>query len=405
MLSRRGKKLLEAPPSLVKAHFMCLSDPYDSAHNPQGYINLGTAENHLLWDVLAPKLAVSPGLPHQTIHYDYLYGSLSFRKALAQYLLNGTGVSVDPEHIIVAAGASAVVDMMASALCDPGDGILIPAPYYPGFDVDLRMRSEVIPVPVPLCDKNDFQLSIADFEQALTMAGMQGLPVKAVLLSSPNNPLGRLYSEALLREIIEFCDRHQLACIVDEIYMNSIHGDTPFVSALRLVEGNKNVHIINGLAKDFCISGFKIGFAWSPDLEVIHAMQALSHVHPASTQTQFLLTPLLNDIDWVDAFMRENRKRLRHAYNTVTQGLEALGISFAKAEAGFFVFLNLRAAMAEDSFEGEQALWRKLFEENHLNLAPGAAFHYTEPGWFRLCFAKPDDVLYETVRRIGCVLK
>lgn len=402
MLSERAKHLGASRSYLVEAHFNCLKQAYDPMTNPSGYINLGTAENHLLWDLLEPTLGAVNPLPERVAHYDYLYGSLELRAAMVAYLQTyaHSSAPIDPEHIVVAAGATAIIDMLAYTLCDPGDAILIPAPYYSGFDADLKLRAEVKPIPVPLSAEQGFALTVQDLEQALAQAKQNGERVKAILINSPSNPLGHVYSQALLQEILAFCERRRLACIVDEIYLNSIHGDSPFSSVLSLTADHENLHYIYGFAKDFGLSGFKTGVYYSGNVAAVEAMRQLAYFSPVSTHTQTVLTRLLRDEALLKVLFRENKLRLRETYQYVSHALLGLGVPIACAEAGIFFLMDLHSLLQSPTFEAEEQLWRQLLTQCHLNFSPGQLFHCPEPGWFRFCFAKPKPTLEEVMRRL-----
>lgn len=406
VLSKRGAKLLENSQPLVEAHFKSESDPWSKNSNPNGYINLGTAENHLVFDLLEPVLNKNPELEALHTHYGPLYGLDSFRHAMAGYLTKMTGAPVKKDQIVTASGSSAIIDMLMYCLCDSGDGVIIPAPYYAGFDHDLKGRSNVEPIPVVLKPENGYKITQEALQETLVQARMRQIKVKALLIASPNNPLGKVYDEDTLKLLLNFATEQKLELISDELYAQSVFGDALYQSFWKLAqESGKSIHLVYGFAKDFGLSGFKTGFLVSNSEKVLHAMRELSYFAPVSNATQKILENLISDKKFMQQFFKENRKRLKHAFEVLSGALNKEEIPLYKASAGFFAWLDLRDYLASEDEDAEMDLYFKLLNEGKVNLSPGQFFHGSEPGYFRLCFARPDEMLKESVKRIASVLK
>lgn len=408
-LSRRAAQLAADPPPLVAAHFQAAREPFHVTDHPSGYVNLGTAENCLLWDLLAPKLRTSRPVREGETHYHPLYGMADFRAALARFLTRARGPAspVDPEDLIVTSGASAALDILAYVLCEPGDGIVLPAPYYNGLDMDFTGRAGARLVPAQLSSVDGFRFGPEVVARALAAARGDGIAVKAIAVMSPHNPLGHVYSAATLAGVAEIAGRESLDLVVDEIYGGSVYGGAAHRSVLELPADAlppRRRHVVWGFAKDFGLSGFKVGVLHTVDPEVRAAARALAYLAPVSTDTQVLLRDLLTDDAWVDRLLTESRRRLATAYHQVTTALADAGIGFVPASGGHFVWVDLRPALTEPTFDAERALWRRLFDEGRVNISPGAVFHCDEPGWFRLCFATDTAVLREGAARLARTL-
>lgn len=410
-LSRRARKLVASPSAIVVAHFKCKSDPFHAQKNPGGYINLGTAENNLVWDLLEPKLNLQLKLREHESHYDFLFGTLEMRAALVRLLGRHAGKyarSLTADQIVASAGASSVIDMLAFSLCEPGDGILIPAPYYSGFDHDLKARTDVLPIPVPLRARDGFELNVEAVAAELASARKKGIRIPALLVCSPNNPLGVVLSDKVIRELIDFTRDEGIYCILDEIYANSVFGaGIRFTSGLSLDSAENLRHLITvyGFAKDFGLSGFKVGVAHSYDPEVIAVMRELSYFSPVSNHTQALLVQALSDSAWVDRLFETNQKRLRGAFTLVSTALQELGVPVHESQAGLFLWADFSKWLKDSSgFEAEKELWQRIFDQARVSISPGANFHSTDPGWFRICFAHDKLVLGEAVKRLGKAL-
>jgi 1-aminocyclopropane-1-carboxylate synthase 1/2/6 len=438
MVSERGATLAAETPQIAVAHFEAESDPYHPRRNPAGYVNLGTAENRLVWDLLAPALTAARPLVPSDTHYGPLYGTAPMREAVARFLAGmdgvrseagsgaaadaephgdaasgdadsapeadpGGGADIDPEDVIVVSGATAALDIIASAICNPGDAIVVPAPYYGALDTDLCGRSEARIVPAPQSSDTGFRSMPESVERAIDKAGRDGMYVRAIALTSPYNPVGHVYTEAELRAVAELAEEHDLQLIVDEIYANSVFGTDPFVSMLSPPPSVRpeRVHVVWGFAKDFGLPGLKVGVLHTRDPEVRAAARALAYFAPVSTDTQGLLCRMLDDADWVAAFLAENRKRLTASYVRATWMLKDHAIEAIPAGAGFSHWCDLRSWLTEPTFAAERVLWRDIFATERVNVLPGEVFASPEPGWFRVCHTANPEVLDEGVARLG----
>jgi aspartate/methionine/tyrosine aminotransferase len=390
--SRTARLLAAEEPVIAAAHFEVEADRY-GPDNPGGYVNLGTAENRLVWDLLAPRLT----MPARSadVHYGLLYGTPELRAAIAT-LLAPVWHGVDPEDLVVVSGATAALDILASTLCDPGEAIAVPAPYYAAFDTDLTARSGARLLPVPMSPATGFALDPAALDGALTAARRDGVVVRAIAVTSPANPVGQVHSPAVLRDLADVATTHSVDVIADEIYAHSTYG-AEFTSLV----GEQAVHAVWGFAKDFGLSGLKVGVLHTRDPRVRAAARALAYFAPVSTHTQALLTNLLSDKDWVAEFLAESRRRLRASATATMDLLTAGGIGYVEPAGGFSLWIDLRQYLPE---AGEHELWQRILRSGRVNILPGNAFACPEPGWFRLCHATEADTVATGVTRLSRVL-
>jgi aspartate/methionine/tyrosine aminotransferase len=387
-LSIRGAQLVASPPlaAYILEHFTHGDDAWDAEANPDGYIALCIAENRSMWDVLASQLATYREVPTRVLGYDAMIGNLWFREQLAAFMSRAfLGRTIAAEQLAVVAGAGAVLELLFHALADPGDGVLIPTPSYAGFWSDLETRDQLRVVPVHCSSEDGFRLSTRALDLALAQAEM---PVKALLFTTPNNPLGCVYRRDELLEVLDWSTRVGIHVVFDEIYALSVFGERAFVSAASLrSELGPRVHVVWAFSKDFGASGLRCGVLWSENPGVLQAVDALAYWAACSGDTQFLLGRLVADRAFVDAYIVQMQARLRSIYTLVCSALDRHAIAHVPAEAGFFVICDLRPWLDEPSWAGEDRLWRRIVDEAKVNLTPGAACRIAEPGWFRLCFA------------------
>jgi aspartate/methionine/tyrosine aminotransferase len=396
MTSRTARLLAGDEPVIAAAHFEVEADRY-GPDNPGGYVNLGTADNRLVWDLLAPRLDLPAR--ERDVHYGLPYGTAELRSSVAT-LLAPVWPGVDPEDLVVVGGATAALDILASTLCDPGEAIMVPAPYYAAFDSDLTARSGARLVPVAMSSDAGFALDPAALDRALTVARREGVTARAVAVTSPSNPVGQVHSAAVLRDLVDVAATHSVDVIADEIYAHSTFG-AEFVSMV----GNQACHGVWGFAKDFGLSGLKIGVLHTRDPRVRAAARALAYFAPVSTHTQALVTHLLGDQGWVAEFLAESRRRLRVSATTTMDLLTAAGIGVVEPAGGFSLWLDLREHLTDDSFASEHALWQRILRSGRVNILPGKAFACPQPGWFRLCHAVDAGVVVTGVARLVQVLE
>jgi len=403
-----------------------LNDAYDPISHPSGIINIGTAENTLMVPELTQYYQrVFKLIPMDFTYGDGLCGTSRLFDALAGFF-NGWFhpiTDVLPSHIITGSGASCILAQLFRAIADEGEGVLIAAPYYPGFDNDLILMDNMIPIPVNVPLDDMFQpREVECLEQALLRST---IPVKAVILCNPHNPLGRCYSREVIVSYANLCQRHNLHLISDEIYALSVFPsrEVPsperFVSALSVnfeevgVDSGR-IHVVYGMSKDFNANGFRVGVLVSqanPDL--LNAIFVTSLFMLVSSPANALWSTILNDREFLSSFVTANQKHLGAAYEYMTDWLRFHGISFIPANAGHFMMISLRNVIQNctrygemlkindnmDMCERERLLTRHLVQAK-VFLTPGAACHFNEPGWYRISFSVQRQFLQTALKRI-----
>ncbi|KAJ8768550.1 hypothetical protein K2173_022657 [Erythroxylum novogranatense] len=389
-------------------------NPFHATENPNGVIQMGLAENRLSFDLVQEWLKLNPHASICTaegvhefrdvaIFQDY-HGLAEFRNAVAKFMgkVRGDKVVFDPDRIVMGGGATGANEMIIFCLADPGDAFLVPTPYYPGFDRDLRWRTGIQLVPVECESSNNFEVTREALESAYEMAQMNNIRVKGLLITNPSNPLGRILDRETLKSIVDFINDKNIHLVCDEIYAATVFSEPDFVSVSEIIqeEGRECnldlIHIVYSLSKDMGFPGFRVGIVYSYNDAVVNCARKMSSFGLVSSQTQHLIASMLSDDEFVERFIRESKTRLASRHKLLTEGLARLGISCLKgSNAGLFVWMNLRRLLKEQSFEGEMALWRVIINEVKLNVSPGSSFHCSEPGWFRVCFANIDDETVE----------
>ena len=394
--------MIGEPAPLVVAHFKCADDKFHPDNNPDGKINFGTAENHLMDEEMLRMVNQPLSYSAKHLHYDLPHGAPTFRTAVAGFMEENLEINdVNPDNIVVAGGASAILESIAMSLFEDGEGLVVPTPYYSGFVHDFCTRFNVRILPYRLSPDNGYELEIAGLKEVVEEARNEGIIVKAILMSSPQNPLGITYGDKKLEQIVEMAREYDLDIIADEMYAQSVYKGQ-FRSMLEIGwDYREHIHFVYGFAKDLVLSGFKTGILYSENRDLVSAVQEIAYFHPVSTQTQFFLENLISDRSWCREFAAINRAKLLESY-TLTEKLlrERLGIKIIEANAGIFVWADFSDLLQEQTFEAEMALFQRIFNECDVNISPGQYFDSKTPGWFRICFAQKEEHMIEAAARL-----
>ncbi|KAI4315106.1 hypothetical protein L6164_027952 [Bauhinia variegata] len=390
-------------------------NPYDEVLNPKGIIQMGLAENQLSFDLLESWLAKNPDTAgfkrdgksifrELALFQDY-HGLPAFKKALVDFMaeIRGNRVTFDPNHIVLTAGATSANETLMFCLAEKGEAFLLPTPYYPGFDRDLKWRTGVEIVPIQCTSSNNFQITEAALQQAYQEAEKQNLRVKGILVTNPSNPLGTTMSRDELNLLIDFISDKDMHLISDEIYSGTVFSSPGFVSVMQFLNKNNSlkdevwdrVHVVYSLSKDLGLPGFRVGAIYSNNDTVIDAATKMSSFGLVSSQTQYLLSAMLSDKKFTRNYITRNQKRLKRRHRMLVSGLQKAGISCLDSNAGLFCWVDMRHLLQSNTFEAEMELWKKIVYDVKLNISPGSSCHCTEPGWFRVCFANMSEQTLE----------
>ncbi|KAG8094027.1 hypothetical protein GUJ93_ZPchr0012g19172 [Zizania palustris] len=386
----------------------CAEDPYHPASNPAGIIQLGLAENCLSLDLVvrwmeehAAGAALMAGGEDEEERelsvrglatYQPYDGILALKMALAGFMRQiMKEVSFDPSQMVITSGATPAMEILSFCLADPGNAFLVPSPYYPGWDRDIKWRTGIELIPVPCRSTDNFNISITALEIAYNQAKKRGIRVRGVLISNPNNPTGRFVPKQTLHDLLEFVTEKNIHLISDEVFAGSTYGSGKFASVAEVVDDLEDfdrgrVHIIYGLSKDLSLAGFRVGVIYSYNESIVTAAAKIARFSSVSTPTQRLLVAMLSDQKFISDYLKINSERLRKMYRLFVDALDQVGIECFKSSGGFYCWADMSKFIGSYSEKGERKLWDRLLEEAKVNVTPGSSCHCIEPGWFRCCF-------------------
>ncbi|KAI5808589.1 pyridoxal phosphate-dependent transferase [Peziza echinospora] len=332
---------------------------------------------------------------------------------------------VKVEEIIVSTGVSSIVDQVAWATCNEGDGVLVSRPVYSGFAIDVSARSRAVLVPVSVGDIDPLSVdAIACYESQLLASAAAGTKIKALILANPHNPLGKCYSVESIKAHMRFCQKYNLHFISDEIYAMSVF-DTPgsefkesFYSALGIdINGIIDpdlVHVLYGMSKDFSANGLRLGALHTRNKALYSALSTISPCAWPSAPADQIWSSMLEDRVWLDTYFSHTRRRLSEAYTVLTTILDEHEIKYVKGgNAGFFLWCDFTFALKGDEKE-LSTLPEKIIADKKLNrrlmdggvyLANSGAFHSEVPGWYRITFSHTTEMLALGLKRVLKVIK
>ena len=299
-------------------------------------------------------------------------GIAPLRAAFADRVSRQTGTDVAPGRAFVTSGAQQGLHLAMSMLLDAGDEILIPNPGYPTFAMTAKLL-HAEPVEYPLYPEHDFQPRIEDIEALITEK------TRVLLLNSPSNPLGAVFSADLVRELVDLARRRDLWIISDECY-EAFTFDVPHVSPLAYDggPGGERVIVSLTLSKTYGLTGLRIGALITPaGLEgpMSIAMEAI--VSCVASPSQYAaLAALTGPQDYISAAAAHYRTN-RDAASAV---LDTKSIPYLKAQGAFYLWADLSHAS-----EGNVRAWtQKFLAEQGVAVAPGTAFGSIGEGWIRI---------------------
>jgi aspartate aminotransferase len=329
--------------------------------------------------------------------YTALEGTAELKDAIIGKFRRENSLEYSRNQILVSTGAKQTIFNLILAVIDPGDEVVIPAPYWVSYP-DMVMLADGLPVTVYAGPDQGYRITPAQLEAAITPR------TKLFILNSPSNPTGAAYSRAELRALGDVLVRHpQVIVCTDDMYEHIYWADEPFVSFAHVCpELYDRTVTTNGVSKAYAMTGWRIGYCGGP-VEVVTAMttiQGQSTSNASSIAQKAATTALNGDI----ACVQEMNRHFKQRHDFVVAGLNKLpGVSCLRGMGTFYAFANVDKAIAMTGVKDDQELAERLLTHGGVAVVPGSGFG--APGHLRLSFACGLKTLEEALRRMERTLR
>jgi aspartate aminotransferase len=326
-------------------------------------------------------------------------GLPELREVVAAKTARDSGLQATAAQVLITNGAKQAVYNAFAALLDPGDEVLVPAPFWVTYPEAIRLAGGV-PVPVPTDESTGFRASVEALEAALTDR------TKVLLFVSPSNPTGAVYPRSEVEAVGRWAAEQGLWVVTDEIYEHLVYGGAEFTSMPGLVPdlAERSV-VINGVSKTFAMTGWRVGWMVGPKDVISAAANLQSHAtsNVANVSQRAALAALTGDMDCV--------VRMREAFDKRRQRMHALlssmtGVTCLEPEGAFYAFPSFEGVLGGVVGDRKPVTTLELaevvLEQAKVAIVPGEAFG--APGYARLSYALAEEQLEEGLARLARLL-
>ena len=318
-------------------------------------------------------------------HYTPSGGLPELKKAICKAYIRDYGIEYKPEQVVVSNGAKHAIHNVLTALCGPGDEVIIPAPYWVSYSALVELTGAT-PVIVQTTEANGWKMTAEQFQDAMTPR------TKMVIINSPGNPTGAVYTREELQSIVDVAADEEILILSDEIYEKLTYDGAEHVSVASL-PGAANLTItVNGFSKAYSMTGWRLGYIGAPEpiAKAIDAIQSHSTSNACSFSQKGGFAALKGDQKPV-AEMREEFEMRR---NYMLSRLESIAkISVVKPQGAFYVLVNVsKLGLSSANFA------ERLLSKHQVAVIPGIAFG--NDSTIRLSYATSLDVIKKGLDRI-----
>ena len=386
-ISKKGNKI---PPSPIRKLV-----PYADDAKKRGieilHLNIGQP------DIKSPVESVKE-TDLDLLKYEYSQGSLEFRNNVCNYYKKHS-IYVSPDDIITTVGASEALSFTMNSICDPGDEVIIPEPFYANYN-GFALASDVNVIPITSKIEDNFALpSIHEFEKKINSK------TKAILLCNPCNPTGYVYSKEEIINIANLAKKNDLFIVVDEVYREFIYTDTKHFSILEDEKFSENAILIDSTSKRYSLCGARVGFIVSKNSEFIETCLkfALTRLSPPTLALIAANHALNSREDYIENVIKEYYKRREVIINELSQ---IDNIKFSNPMGAFYSIIKLPIENAEDF--AKFLLTDFSYKNQSVMLSPASGFYSSEnygKDEVRIAFVLNSEKLKNAIKIIKLGLK
>ncbi len=321
--------------------------------------------------------------------YTTVRGITPLRKAIAETLGSVHGTEISPDHVLVSCGAKHTLFNIFMAMLDPGDEVIIPAPYWVSYPAQVQLAGGT-PVIVPTTAADGFLMEPEALREAITDK------TRAIILNTPSNPTGTLYDRARLEAIASIILERELYAVSDDIYRSLVYGDATYTSIASLsAKVAERTILVDGVSKSYAMTGWRIGYAAGPP-ELIGAMAKIQG-QSTSNASHIAQIAALAALSGPQECVAEMRAAFDTRRKEMVARLRAIdGVSCTEPAGAFYAFPDLSAYIGRKTSEGrtiedDVALCDYLLTAGRIAIVPGTGFG--APGCARLSYAcSMDDI-------------
>lgn len=357
-------------------------------------VSLSTGEPDFPTPDCAKRAAIE-ALEQNFTHYTESNGIPELRRAVATKFREENGITTANEStILISCGAKHSIMNALNAICNAGDEVIIPAPYWVSYPA-MATLAEARPVILPTTVEQHFKMHPEQLAQALTPQ------TKCVILNSPSNPTGMMYSQSELRQLARVLEEHDCYIISDEIYEKISYGVVKHFSIGAIESIAHRVITVNGCSKAYAMTGWRIGFMNAPAAVFREAakMQSQDTSNPTSIAQKAALAALLYAADDVENMRKEFERRRELVCGLV----DAIGgVRILKPDGAFYIWVDI-SSLLNEQIPTSAAFCEKLLEEYHCAFVPGEAFG--ADGFVRFSFAAADEDIHRGLERFAALVK
>jgi len=332
------------------------------------------------------KAAAIAALQNGFTKYTPSSGIPELRQAIASKLKADNGLEYGASQVIVSTGAKQSCFNAISAVCDPGDEVIIPAPYWLSYPEMVRLAGAV-PVFVQTTQENAWKITAEDFENAMTPK------TKMIILNTPGNPTGSVYTREELRGIAEVAAEEDIFMLSDEIYEKLTYDDAEHVSLASVTPEAYDLTItVNGFSKAYAMTGWRLGYLAAPEpiAKAIDSMQSHTTSNPCSFAQHGALAAITGDQQCVTDMREEFDIRRQYAFERITA---ISGLSAVKPLGAFYILINVsQLGLKSQNFAD------RLLTKANVAVVPGIAFGDDQT--IRISYATSLDVIKNGLDRI-----
>ncbi len=312
-------------------------------------------------------------------------GIPELRQAIAEKLAADNSLSYRASQIVVSNGAKHSCYNAILATCQPGDEVVIPAPYWVSYP-DMVKLAGADPVIVPTFERNGWKMSAEDFENAMTPR------TKMVILNSPSNPAGAVYTREELQAIVDVAAEEDIYILSDEIYEKLVYDDAKHVSVASLSkEAYELTLTVNGFSKSYAMTGWRLGYLAAPDAvaKAVDSIQSHSTSNPSSFSQRGALAALKGDQQPLSDMREEFDMRRNYMFDRISK---IQNVTAVKPQGAFYVLVNIsQLGLTSTNFAD------RLLSKANVAVVPGAAFG--DDRVIRLSYATSIDIIKKGLDR------